>query len=53
MVKAIPEGYHSVTPYLVVNNAGGRGERLQFISINIHLNPEKFIDIVFQMEKVL
>ena len=23
MVKAIPEGYHSVTPYLVVNNAGG------------------------------
>ncbi len=21
MVKAIPEGYHSVTPYLVVNDA--------------------------------
>jgi hypothetical protein len=49
MVKAIPEGYHSVTPYLVVNIAGG----LQYISINMHLNPEKFMDIVFQMEKVL
>ena len=37
MVKAIPEGYHSFTPYLVVNIAGAK-----YISINMHLNPEKF-----------
>ena len=48
MVKAIPEGYLSITPYLVVNIAGA-----QYISISVHLNPEKLIDIVFQMEKVL
>jgi hypothetical protein len=48
LVKAKPEGYHSITPYLVVNIAG-----MQYISISVHLKPEKLIDIVVLMEKIL
>ena len=46
MVKAIPEGYHSITPYLVVNNAS--------VAIDFYkrdLRQEKHTDILVRMER--
>ena len=48
MVKAIPDGYHSVTPYMVVNDAAAVID-----SISVHLKPKKLTDILVLMEKAL
>ncbi|HEX7206818.1 MAG TPA: hypothetical protein VF233_01465 [Nitrososphaeraceae archaeon] len=48
MAKAIPEGYHSITPYLVVNDAAAAIDYY-----NVHLTLKKPTDILAQTEKVL
>jgi hypothetical protein len=48
MAKAIAEGYHSITPYLVVNDAAAAS-----IIINAYLMLKNPTDILAQMEKAL
>ena len=48
MANAIPEGYHSITPYLVVNDAAAV---IDFYKRA--LKQKKPIDILVQMERAL
>jgi len=46
MTKPIPDGFHSATPSLVVNNSK---EAIEFYKK--HLGPTKFTNFQLQMEK--